>query len=71
MALTEEEKCYIHESSRLVAKEIISEVLIAHINACPHGQAVAKAKWVVIGLGIGASAAGGGGLVAGLMSIMK
>lgn len=71
MALTAEEKSYIHESAREVAGEIIKEVLEAHINSCPHGQAVSKAKWTLIGLCLGASAAGGGGLVAGIMSLMK
>jgi len=71
MPLTSEEKSYIHESAREVAREIIKEVITAHINACPHGQAVSKAKWIIIGLGIGASSAAGGGLAAGLLSLMK
>jgi len=71
MALTTEEKAYIHEASREVAKDIITEVMVAHVSSCPHGQAISKAKWITIGLCIGASAAGGGGLVAGILSIIK
>jgi len=71
MALTTEEKAYIHESAREVSAAIIKEVIEAHISSCPHGQAVSKAKWTMIGLCLGASAAGGGGLVAGIMSLMK
>jgi hypothetical protein len=71
MALTTEEKAYIHESAREVAKDIITEVMVAHVSSCPHGQAISKAKWTLIGLCLGASAAGGGGLVAGVLSLMK
>lgn len=70
MALTSEEKAYIHESAREVSKEIIKEVMISHVAQCPHGQVISKAKWTIIGLGLGASAAGGG-LVAGVLSLMK
>lgn len=71
MALTAEEKAYIHESAREVAKDIITEVMVAHVASCPHGQTVSKAKWTLIGLCLGASAAGGGGLVAGILSLMR
>jgi len=71
MALTTEEKAYIHESAREVSAAIIKDVLVSHINACPHGQAVSKAKWVGIGLCLGASAAGGGGLVAGVLALLS
>ena len=71
MALTTEEKAYIHESAREVSAAIIKDVIAAHIWACPHGQAVLKAKWLLIGLSLGASAAGGGGLVAGILALMK
>jgi hypothetical protein len=71
MSLTSEEKSYIHESAREVAKDIITEVMLAHVAACPHGQAISKAKWTLIGLCLGASAAGGGGLVAGILSLLR
>jgi len=71
MALTSEEKAYIHESAREVSAAIIHDVLEAHVSSCPHGQAVSKAKWTLIGLCLGASAAGGGGLVAGVLSMMR
>jgi hypothetical protein len=71
MALTSEEKAYIHESAREVSKEIIKEVMISHVVACPHGQVISKAKWTVIGLGLGLSAASGAGLVTGLLALMK
>jgi hypothetical protein len=70
-ALTSEEKAYIHESAREVAREIIKEVIMSHVNSCPHGKVLVKAKWTVVGLCLGASAAGGGGLVAGVLSLMK
>ncbi|KKM21095.1 hypothetical protein LCGC14_1638850 [marine sediment metagenome] len=70
MALTDLEKAYIHESAREVAREIITDVIIAHTNACPHGKMLVKAKWVIVGLCLGSAAAGGGGLVAGLLSLM-
>lgn len=71
MPLTEEEKAYIHESARVVAGEIIKEIILAHIHACPHGERVNRAKWVLIGLFLGSSAAGGGGLVAGLIALFN
>jgi len=71
MALTTEEKAFIHESAREVSAAIITDVIKAHINSCPHGQAVSKAKWTMIGLCLGASAAGGGGLVAGVLSMLR
>jgi len=71
MALTTEEKAFIHESAREVSAAIIKDVIEAHISSCPHGQAVSKAKWTMIGLCLGASAAGGGGLVAGVLSMIR
>jgi hypothetical protein len=71
MALTEVEKAYIHESAREVAGEIIKDVMVAHVDACPHGQMLVKAKWTIVGLCLGSAAAGGGGLVAGVLSLMK
>jgi hypothetical protein len=71
MTLTAEEKAYIHESAREVSQEIIKEVLLAHVAMCPHGITISKAKWTIIGLCLGASAAGGGGIVAGVLSLMK
>lgn len=71
MALTSEEKAYIHESAREVAGEIIKDVIIAHTNSCPHGKIITKAKWTIVGLCLGSAAAGGGGLVAGLLSMMR
>lgn len=68
--LTDVEKAYIHESAREVAGEIIKDVMVAHIDGCPHGKMLVKAKWVIVGLCLGSAAAGGGGLVAGLISIM-
>lgn len=71
MVLTTEEKAYIHESAREVAGEIIKDVIIAHVSSCPHGKLLVKAKWTIIGLCVGASFAGGGGLVAGILSLMR
>ena len=70
MALTTEEKAYIHESAREVSGAIIKDVIEAHISSCPHGAVVTKAKWVIIGLGLGASSAAGGGLVTGLLALL-
>lgn len=70
MALTDGEKAYIHESAREVAGEIIRDVLQAHIDGCPHGKMLGKAKWIVIGVCVGSAAAGGGDLVARLFSLM-
>ena len=71
MTLSSEEKAYIHESAREVAKDIIQEVMVAHVASCPHGQAVIKAKWIVVVLCLGSAAAGGGGLVAGILSLLR
>jgi hypothetical protein len=71
MALTNGEKAYIHESAREVAGEIIRDVMVAHVDSCPHGKMVVKAKWTVVGLCLGSAAAGGGGLVAGVLSMLK
>jgi len=71
MALTQEDKAYIHESAREIAGSIIEKVITAHINSCPHGKALFKAKWILVGLCLGSAAAGGGGLVAGLLSLIN
>ena len=42
-----------------IAREIMQEVMMAHIVSCPHGRIIANAKWLFIGL-LGANAAGGG-----------
>jgi hypothetical protein len=64
MALTEGDKAEIKE----MAREIVKEVLMEHVQACPHGQAfeIMKAKFLGICAGIGV---GSGSLVAAFMKI--
>jgi hypothetical protein len=59
---------------REIAREMIKEVLVAHIVSCPHGMLLVKSKaWFVgvcIGIGIGAGV-GTGGLIAFIMKALN
>ena len=56
MALSDGDKAEIKE----MAREIVKEVLVAHVMACPHGQLIMKSKALIIGLCIGSGLASGG-----------
>jgi hypothetical protein len=55
MALSEDEKNTIRE----IAREIGAEILVQHVNSCPHGKELAKSKAWVLGLCVGSGIAGG------------
>lgn len=55
MALTPGDKAECKE----IAREIVKEVLMEHIQACPHGRSLLIAKWTLVGACF-ASALGGG-----------
>ena len=61
MALTDGDKA----ECKLIAREIVKEVLVEHIALCPHGLWIMKSKvwFAAVGLGIGIGGGlGGGGL---------
>jgi len=43
-----------------IAREIVREVLIAHIECCPHGLLIVKSKALLLGACIGSGISGGG-----------
>ena len=66
MSLSEGDKAECKE----IAREIVKETLVVHINSCPHGIKMGKIWMLVVGACLG-SGAGGGGIVAVLMHIMR
>lgn len=60
MPLTQQEKDWIKLKARDTAFEVTKEVLIEHIKGCPHGLAIMKAKWLLIGVTLGPTIAGTG-----------
>jgi len=56
MALTEGDKAECKE----IAREIVKEVLVEHINSCPIGKTLMKNRMLLIGIVIGSTLAGGG-----------
>ena len=55
MALTKGDKAECKE----IAREIIKEVLIGHIESCPHGKTLLANKWFLFGICTGSGIAGG------------
>ena len=51
LAIQDEEKC---------VPPMIKRFIAGHEEACPHGRKIAKTKWVLLGICIGAFLAGGG-----------
>lgn len=64
MALSDGDKAEIKE----MAREIVKEVLMEHVQMCPHGQNlnVIRAKFIGMCLGVGV---GSGGLVAAILKV--
>ncbi len=56
MALSNGDKAEIKE----MAREIVKEVLLEHVQACPHGQTLnmLKAKFIGICVGVGVGSSG-------------
>ena len=65
MALTEGDKAECKE----IAREIVKEVLVEHIDSCPHGKALLKNRMLLIGACIG-SGVGGGSAVFALAKLL-
>jgi len=66
MSLTDGDKAECKE----IAREIVKEVMVAHIASCPHGQLLRRSKAWLVGCAAGIGV-GSGGLVLGLGHIMK
>lgn len=75
MALSEGDKSDVKEQVKLGVLEVMADeekgipamvrrFITAHQETCPHGKAVAKAKVLMVGVGIGAFIAGGGSVFA-------
>lgn len=64
MALTETEKDWIRDHVVVVSAEtskaVITEVLKAHVNSCPHGKRLIRIVYIAIGVGVGSGFAGSG-----------
>ncbi len=43
-----------------IAREIVKEVLIEHIQSCPHGRSLLKFTCISVGIAIGSGLASGG-----------
>jgi len=56
MSLSEGDK----DTCREIARAIVSEVLLIHIQTCPHGRSLMKFTCVAIGIAIGSGIASGG-----------
>jgi len=56
MALSSGDKAECKE----IAREIIKEVLLEHIESCPHGKIILASKMLLIGACIGSGLASGG-----------
>ena len=70
MGLSPEEKSYIHESAREIAAVICKEVVENHIVNCPHGRAVDKTKWILIGLCAALMMTEGNALLSGVWKLL-
>ena len=74
MALSQQDRAYIHEAAvnaaGEVSKQIIEDMLKWHTEACPHGKTILASKWGLIGVCLG-SGVSGGGLAAMLMKIFS
>lgn len=68
MALTEGDKAICAEITREIVEEVVTNVLKVHLEACPHGKALARSRAIVIGACIG-SGLGSGGLVLAIAKI--
>ena len=55
MTLTEGDKAECKE----IAREIIKEVLLVHVECCPHGKTLLTSKWLLVGVLIGSGFSGG------------
>lgn len=58
--LNAQDKDWIRLTARELAFQAIKETLSIHIQSCPHGMAMIKAKWLIIGVSIGPMLVGGG-----------
>jgi len=74
MALSDQDRAYIHEvavnAAGEVSKQVIEDVLKWHVKACPHGKSLLASKWGLIGVCIG-SGVGSGSMVAVLIKIFS
>ena len=63
MPLTENDLVRIREVVQLAIqdeKHGVPPMMVKHEATCPHGQKIAKTKWMLVGICIGAFIAGGG-----------
>ncbi len=59
MALSEGDKAQCRELAGEVAETIITRVITAHIDSCPHGRMLLSSKCFVIGFGSCCGVVGG------------
>lgn len=51
-----------------IAREIIREVMVEHVAACPHGQRLSKILFAAFGIGVG-SGVGSSGIALALLKV--
>ena len=63
MALSELDQSYIREvainCAGEVSRQVITDVLKWHVDACPHGKSITASKWGLIGWCLGSGVGGG------------
>jgi len=76
MALEPQDIALLEARAELITERVVSkvtkELLIQHIDSCPHGKTLLKSKFLIVGSIIGAGIGGGiggGGIVAILMKV--
>ncbi len=52
-----------------IARQIIKEVLVSHIDSCPYGKAIVASRVFLAGLCLGSGLAGGG-IVLGAVKLL-
>lgn len=65
MSLTPDEKLECKE----IAREIVKEVLIQHIDACPHGKSLWRYICLSVGIALGSGVASGS-VVAAMIKLL-
>ena len=53
-----------------IARVIIKEVLVGHIESCPHGKTILASKMLLVGMCVGSGFASGG-IVFGLIKLIS
>jgi len=64
MALDEGDLAQIDLRCERIAERIVQCVLDKHVDTCPHGKALLKTKFIMVGIAVGSGLASGGTVIA-------